>query len=185
MSVLPCFQPAESSHIWCLHPLEGEEIDLVNLAAARRKSQHLSLGTSLSFEGRRIETPACPYLPWFPCSFCIPSLNLFFCRLPFTFPPFSVALHCLLVRQSHPCLKLSVSFPISPPSFFVLLSLLFSLLYRLRQIVCPWVTALPVSASYGSTRLIDFQSLLVSAKEAIGCSRLRSGSTSFCAAAWF
>lgn len=61
--VLPGFQPTESSHIWCLHPLEGEEIDLANLAAARRKSLHLSLGTSLSDEGRRIETPACPYLP--------------------------------------------------------------------------------------------------------------------------
>lgn len=84
-----------------------------------------------------------------------------------------------------PCLKLPVSFLISPLSFFVLLSLLFSLLFCLRQTVCPRVTALPVSASYGSTHLIDFQSLLVREKEAIGCSRLRSGRTSFCAAAWF
>lgn len=36
-----------------------------------------------------------------------------------------------------PCLKLPVSFPISPLSFFVLLSLLFFLLFHLRQTVCP------------------------------------------------
>lgn len=97
--------------------------------------------------------------------------------------------HCISSSPPGPslfsCLKLPVSFPISPLSFFVLLSLLFSLLFHLRQTVCPCVTALPVIASYGSTRLIDFQSLLVSKKEATGRSRLRSGSTSFCAAAWF
>lgn len=91
----------------------------------------------------------------------------------------------LLSPSLFPCLKLPVSFPFSPLSFFVLLSLLFFLLFCLRQTVCPWVTALPVSASYGSTRLIDFQSLLVSELEAVGCSRLRLGSTSFCSAAWF
>lgn len=116
MPVLPCFQPTELSHIWCLHPFEGEEIDLVNLAAARRKSQHLSLGTSLSGKGRRIETPACPYLPWLPLFFSILSFNLVFCCLLFTFPPFPVALCRLLVRHSflaRSSLALSLSLSLS------------------------------------------------------------------------
>lgn len=99
VSLLPCFQPTELSHIWCLHPLEGEEIDLANLAAARRKSQHLSLGTSLSVERRQIETPACPYLPpRFPCSFSIPSLNLFF-SVAF-FSPFHLSLQLFIASWS-------------------------------------------------------------------------------------
>lgn len=137
MPVLPCFQPTESSHIWCLHPLEGEEIDLVNLAAARRKKP---APVTWDVIKRRRKTDRDTRLSLSPL---IPSL--FLRSFPQSlFPSSSFHLSTFLGSSSSPpgpslfpCLKLPVSFLISPLSFFVLLILLFSLLFRLRQTVCP------------------------------------------------